>query len=44
VISARDMQKRSVLFMKHLKEIPAFATENEEKAFWLTHDSAESLD
>lgn len=30
--------------MKHLKNIPAFATESEEKAFWLTHDSTEYLD
>ncbi|MDO9232568.1 MAG: BrnA antitoxin family protein [Methylotenera sp.] len=30
--------------MKHLKEIPVFATDAEEKAFWLTHDSTEYLD
>jgi predicted DNA binding CopG/RHH family protein len=30
--------------MKHLKNIPTFATESEEKAFWLTHDSTEYLD
>ncbi|MDP3678228.1 MAG: BrnA antitoxin family protein [Methylotenera sp.] len=30
--------------MKHLKNIPTFATEAEEKAFWLTHDSTEYLD
>lgn len=30
--------------MKKLKKIPVFATEAEEKAFWLTHDSTEYLD
>lgn len=30
--------------MKNLKKIPDFATELEEKAFWLAHDSTEYLD
>lgn len=30
--------------MKKLKKIPVFATEAEEKAFWLQHDSTEYLD
>jgi predicted DNA binding CopG/RHH family protein len=30
--------------MKHLKNIPTFATESEEKTFWIAHDSAEYLD
>lgn len=45
VISARDMHKRSELFMnKSLKAIPHFANEMEEQVFWENHDSTEYLD
>lgn len=45
VISARDMHKRSVLFMnKQLKTIPHFSSEEEEQAFWESHDSTNYLD
>ena len=30
--------------MKNLKPIPRFKNENEERKFWLTHDSTEYLD
>lgn len=30
--------------MKNLKKIPNFTTEEEEREFWLTHDSTEYLD
>jgi predicted DNA binding CopG/RHH family protein len=30
--------------MKNLKKIPEFKTEEEEREFWLTHDSTEYLD
>lgn len=30
--------------MKKLKEIPAFKTEDEERAFWTKHDSTEYID
>jgi len=29
---------------KHLKEIPVFTNEDEERKFWLTHDSTEFVD
>lgn len=32
------------MHMKNLKKIPEFKTEEEEREFWLTHDSTEYLD
>jgi predicted DNA binding CopG/RHH family protein len=38
-------KKKRVPFMnKQLKEIPAFANEVQERAFWETHDSTDYLD
>ena len=30
--------------MRHMKKIPSFHNEDEERAFWLQHDSTEYLD
>jgi len=44
VISARLMNKKERLFMRELKKIPKFNSEQEEREFWETHDSTEYLD
>ena len=47
VISARDMHKRSAVFMTNQtakQAIPKFKTEAQERAYWESHDSTVHLD
>ena len=46
VISTRPMSRRDkkVIAMPRKKQIPKFKNEDEERAFWDTHDSTEYID
>lgn len=43
VISARDMNERRTNMPTEYKNIPAFENEDDERAFWATHDSTDFL-
>lgn len=38
------MQKKKVIKLKALKEIPEFKSENDEREFWSKHNSTEYID